>query len=226
MQREEAIGKIRKLLALADGNANENEAVAAALKAQKLIAEFDVQAAEISDGVPQGNPVEVRTAAYSRADWRNWLASAVADGFRCKRYVSMTSLGKRRVEKEQVFVGFELDARAASMTYERLAEVGERLAREECSRRRRLHGSARGVRNSFLHGYVAGIRSELEKQCQALLLVTPKAVADYYAGLDLGNARSRRLSLVQDASDAGRAAGRDAVRAGRIGSSDAYLLPT
>ena len=217
MNREEAVGKIRKLLALADGNANENEAVAAALKAQKLIAEFDVQEAEVSGGGPQGEPVEVGTAAYSRADWRSWLASAVAEGFRCMCYVHWTRHGRRHVEKEQVFVGYELDARAAAMTYEKLAEVGEGLAREECSRRRRLHGSARGVRNSFLHGYVAGVRSELEKQGQALLLVTPRAVAEYYEGLELGNGRSRRFTLVQDASEAGRIAGRDAVRSGRMG---------
>ena len=111
------------------------------------------------------------------------------------------------------------------MTYEKLAEVGERLAKDECSRYRRLHGSARGVRNSFLLGYVHGVRAELEKQCQALMLVRPKAVVDYYDALDLGKGRSRRFAHVADASEAGEAAGREAVRAGRIGTSDARLLP-
>lgn len=149
----------------------------------------------------------------------------MADNFRCMCYMHWTRHRSREVEKQQVFVGYELDARAASMTYEKLAEVGEGLARDECSRYRRLHGSARGVRNSFLSGYVSGVRAELEKQCQALMLVCPKAVVDYYDALDLGKGRSRRFARVADASEAGKAAGRDAVRAGRIGSPDAHLLP-
>jgi len=42
-KRDQVIEKIKKLLALSKKNNNENEKIAAALKAQKLIAEFSVE---------------------------------------------------------------------------------------------------------------------------------------------------------------------------------------
>jgi len=224
MQRDDVIQKVRKLLALASGNANKNEAVAAALKAQKLMADYDVEVDEVAGEEASREPVEVRTEAYARGDWRGWLASAIADNFRCRSYRHWRRKARRNLEHEQVFVGYELDARAAAMTYERLAEVGERLAREECARYRRVYGEARGVKNTFLLGFVNGVRSELEKQSQALMLVCPKEVEEYYDNLKLRKGRAVRISLEHDARAAGASAGHDAVRAGRIGASDAHLL--
>ena len=223
MERDDVISKIRKLLALADGNANRNEAVAAALKAQKLIAEHDIEAYEIAGEEARREPVDIATDGYMRGVWREWLACTVADNFRCKSYQHNTRKRRGTLTHEVHFVGYDLDANAARLTYEKLVEVGERLALEECRRSRRALGHARGVKNDFLYGFVKGVRAELEKQCQALMLVCPAEVQEYFDGLDLRNAGKTKVKRT-GARERGEHAGRDAVRSGRIGASDAPML--
>lgn len=230
MARENIITRIKKLLALAADNASPAEAAAAALKAQKLIVDNDVSKSELYEEEPE-NIVEVAGDDVNGKPWATVLARAIADNFRCQHmyhqhgYKSWSS-GRTHIDsRKPVFVGYETDAEAASVTFNRLYEIGERLADAECRRQRRLYGTAAGVRNSFLvgdgvsTGYVGGIRSELEKQSQELMLVRRKEVDDYYEELTRGCSSMRssvRGCYDNEAARQGYKAGRDSVRSARL----------
>ena len=220
MADKSIIDRIKKLLALAKGNTNTAEATAAALKAQKLIADHDVSKADLYEDEPE----DIRSVTKGNP-WARRLAHAIADNFRCRWYMDRSGtrdIWTRRVTIDDihvVFVGYETDAEAATVTYDRLYEIGNKLANAEVRRARREQGTACGVKNSFLLGYVDGIRKELEKQSTALILVRPKAVDDFYEELssDFTTSRSSVRNAHRGSSyDNGQRAGRDSVRSARL----------
>lgn len=225
MADEKIIERIKKLLALAKNNINAAEATAAALKAQKLIADYDVSKADLY-GEKKDEITEVENELNIKSNpWAKRLAHAIADNFRCRLYINWEGYknfwtGRSTKTAEHiVFMGYETDALAAKVTYDKLYEVGLKLANAECRRVRERYGTASGVKNSFLLGYVKGIRDELEKQSVALVLVRPKAVDDYAEErtADFSQSRSTvRNANVGSSYDSGRKAGRDSVRSARL----------
>lgn len=224
MAEQRIIEKIKKLLALAKGNANTAEATAAALRAQKLIAEYDVSKAELHDGEPE-NLIVVESDSNTHGNpWGIRLANAVADNFRCRLYLHTTSnydrwTGRSKSNRSIVFMGYDTDAEAAKIAFDRLYEIGTKLANAACRKERERWGTATGVRNSFLMGFVKGIRDELEKQSVALVLVRPKAVDDFAEEVTASFRTKRtRVRNVGDSAayNSGRQAGRDSVRSARL----------
>lgn len=221
--REQIIERIKKLLSHSvENGATEAEAVAFALKAQKLIADNDVEDWELGEDCKQ-EVVEVMTdKSYSRT-WRSFLARAIADNFRCKaiqlgRYVGNSSRRKTFI----TFVGYECDAKAASIVFDHLYTIGNKLGK---AHENRCYTEPDAYEN-FVRGFTQGVRDELEKQCQALMLVCPQDVEDYYNDMDLKAARRPRLIWGSEHSqEAGRKAGREAVRSRRVdGGKPAYQL--
>lgn len=226
MADKSIIDRIKKLLALAESNPEAGEAVAAALKAQKLIADYGVSKEELHEDEPEDIEEVENLHNIKGNPWGKSLASAIADNFRCRWYINYEGTrsifgGRARKTKESItFIGYKTDAEAARVTYDKLYEIGNRLAGRECRKSMKEFGTAQGVRNSFLMGYVKGIRDELEKQSVALMLVRPKVVDDYADDRMQGFATSH--SSVRNASyggayDNGRSAGRDSVRSARLG---------
>lgn len=225
MANKAIIDRIKKLLALAKNNTNTAEATAAALKAQKLIADNDVSKADLYQDEPENICEVVDETNIKGNPWAKRLASAIADNFRCRWYLSQDGtrdMWTGRVTTTNlsvVFMGYETDAEAARVTFDRLYEVGTKLANAEARRVRNETGSAYGVKNSFLLGYVSGIRKELEKQSVALVLIRPKAVDDYADDRTKGFRTSRstvRNAGYDSAYDRGQTAGRDSVRSARM----------
>lgn len=122
-ERKAIIARIKKLFALADNNPNANEALAAALKAQKLIANYDIGQCELSHDEEEPI-VEIEALVRERA-WSVALANIVAGNFRCKTF---TRVGSR--EKIPVFLGYEMDSKAAALTYTYLYRAGDRGAKK------------------------------------------------------------------------------------------------
>lgn len=225
MANKNIIDRIKKLLALAKGNTNAAEATAAALKAQKLIADYDVSKADLYEDEPEEIKELQNDNDINGQPWAKRLAGAIADNFRCRYFYRVItnqhwySNRPHKVGEHIAFVGYETDAAAARVTFDRLYEIGNRLADAECRKARKERGTARGVRNSFLMGYVKGIRTELEKQSVALVLVRPKAVDDYTDEVVSGFSSDRshvRNAYSGSAYEKGQKAGRDSVRSARL----------
>lgn len=227
MTREEVLEKIKKLLALSRNNPSEQEATAAALKAQKLMAEYDIEEVELADKCEEMKFVE--TKDFIRRGWRGHLASVVAENFRCrsllKRYPNYDFRVTRNSDPVVQFYGYAMDAEAAALVFEYLYKVGDRLANKKYREYKELGYSTAGVYNSFVGGFVVGVASELEKQSLALMLVVPKEVNESFDAFEFGTCSYNLSVQDSEAYDEGFVAGRDSVRERRMdsGSSD-YML--
>lgn len=220
MEREKVIDKIRKLRehSVANG-ATEAEALAFALKAQRLIADNGIEEWEIEGERVDREVVELESKTTMRRAWRKILLVAIADNFRCRAVLTVEPRGSRW-EQVPTFIGYRADAEAAVLVYDHLLKVGDRLGR----RHEDDHYTDPNAYENFVRGFTDGVRVELEKQCQALMLVCPKEVSDYIDGLHLRRSRApRRIGYSEASREAGRQAGRDAVRSRRMGSGAAML---
>lgn len=221
-KRKSIIDRIKKLLALAADNPSAAEATAAALKAQKLIADNDVAKSELYEKVEE-TISEIHSDRYKGNLWSLVLARTIADNFRCQLYRhGFQEWGGK--EYSIVFVGYETDAQAATVTFNNLFKIGNRLADAEVRMARQRYGTAAGVKDSYLMGrgdggFVGGIRSELEKQCHELMLVRSEKVDDYYEEISrgFGKVRQRRRTYSEGYESKGFKAGRDSVRSARMG---------
>lgn len=224
--RDKIISKIQKLLALADNNPNEAECIAAALKAQKLISEYDVEDSELYD--VEEPLVEYFTYKFTRKIWRGYLAAIIADNFRCKSYIKTVRDFEDdfKLRNTCCFIGYKHDVQAALLVYDKCVEIGERLAKERFDYYKRIYGSAEGVKNTFLEGFCSGIREELSKQCYALALTTPEGVIKYMNNLNLNTTTfSPNVTSFDDYSE-GVARGKDAIRSSRLEKGNLNMLPS
>lgn len=175
---EKIIEKIKKILELSKNNPSVEEAKSAALKAQKLMAEYNIKMSEIEMIDDIENIVEEKIDVGTGNKWKYTLSSIVAKNFRCKYFY----YGKSTV----VFYGYEEDAKISAMTFKLLFDVGNKESakyyqkqRQECLKECRYF-DGRGIKNTFLDGYLLGIQEALERQCTALMIVIPKKVEEKY----------------------------------------------
>lgn len=119
---ESVLQKVRGLLALSGNNPSQAEAQAAALKAQELIAKYNLTLTDVEKETQEIVTSEYRTGVDK--SWKYGLARAVADNFRVMIYWV-----DRRVA---VFYGYKQDTMIAVQVFEYLFKTGERGARAAC----------------------------------------------------------------------------------------------
>ena len=197
MENKKIIDKIRKLMALAGNNPEEHEAIAAALKAQKLMAEHGIQLADVEDDSSESPEIiearyDFTSGGHSMSKWKWKLASIVAENFRCKIYV----IDRKAI----VFYGLESDAKIAQEVFVNLYKIGNRLANRLYYRYKKEGRSTKGIMNDYLIGFTDGVGNALGKQCRALMIVTPKEVEEGWElrSAHMGTMRNR-LSCGGDA---------------------------
>ena len=176
---EKIIEKIKKVLELSKNNPSIEEAKSAAIKAQRLMAEYHISMSEIEAIEGTENIVEERIDVGTGNKWKYTLSSIIAKNFRCKYFY----YGKSSV----VFYGYEEDAKITAMTFKLLFEVGNKESAKYYQKERQkylnvhnIRFDGRGIKNAFLNGYLIGIKESLEKQCTALMIVVPKKVEEKY----------------------------------------------
>lgn len=204
---EKIIEKIQKLLALANNNPNENEAMAAALKAQRLMAENDISLEQVDETIDNKEIVKEIYHASNKHEMKKWkfgLANVVANNFRCKVFFLDG--------KDVVFYGYQADAKIALQVFTFLYEVGNKLAVRYYNKCKKEGRNTQGVMNTYLIGFKDGVASVLEKQCTALMIVTPQEVTDSFEEMTAGWGTLKttiRISRDSRAYDTGKQDGRD-----------------
>lgn len=178
---EEIIAKIQKLLNLANNNPNENEAIAAALKAQEMMAKYNIELDQL-DSKPETREIvkEIYYASdkHEMKKWKIGLANTIANNFRCKVYF---------INGQDVcFYGYKEDAKIALSVFKFLYEVGNKFAVRYYNLCKKEGRETRGVMNTYLIGFRQGVASVLEKQCAALMVITPQEVKDSFAEMSAG----------------------------------------
>lgn len=169
---EKILDKVKKLLALAGNNPSEEEAKAAALKAQELIAQYNLQLADLGEAAEEEKLMFKYFETGVDKAWKYDLSSVVARNFRCR----VTWFGKR----ELGFYGFETDASVACEVFEFLFKTCEKRSRYTADKAYRETGCSKGVYYSFSNGFIQGVASELDKQCTALMIVESPKVKEGY----------------------------------------------
>ena len=171
---EKIISKITKLLALSDleKNPSENEAIAASLAAQRLLAKYNLSMVDVTGERDPEEEIEQVIADVGKGKkWKYNLAAAVADNYACKTF----SQGSDKL----VFYGYKADILIARRVYIYLFKVGNRLANQYVKNyRENTWYDTKGIYNSFVSGFTNGVRKELEKQCTALALVVQPEVQE------------------------------------------------
>ena len=208
MENEKIIAKIKKLFALAENNPSEEEAKAAALKAQELLAQYHIEYADVEeidlDRVEELDEVIVDVPAKK---WKYTLANIVAKNFRCKHFF----YGKQRV----VFYGHQTDAKIASETFKYLFNMGNRLGMRLYNEARNAYRNTSNIYNSCVLGFCRGIEQALAEQSRALMVIVPEDVKDGYEK-KVSGARTMSISGISayrgDAYERGRQQGYNAMK--------------
>ena len=207
---EKIMDKIKKLLALAGNNPSDEEAKAAALKAQQLMAEYNLTVTDAED------KLEISQQSYNCGvdnQWKYSLSQVIAQNFRCEHYW----IGK----KELVFYGYQTDCEIAREVFGFLFNYCKKRMTQVADKAYAETGSSKGVRFSYTRGFVAGIKEVLDAQCTALMIVTPVEVTDSFNEMSKGwksfsvkPAGASRFS--EEHYNMGKQEGRDAMKSRAI----------
>ena len=197
INKEEWIEKIRKLLALAESS-NENEAQAAMLMAQKLMAKHHLELSEIQDAPVDHDVLEQEgdKKAHGSA-WKRRLASLIAHNFQCETYLYGYKTYKT------IFVGKKDNLEICKFVYSsavRFIDINFTKYWNEdgkwnwCGCERPL-SAAISEKTSYANGFIARLREKFKEQkVQAdkegwgLVLVKDADVTAYKATLNLKSA--------------------------------------
>lgn len=196
--REKILEKIEKLLALAGNNPSENEAISAALKAQELMAKYNIELADLEGKSLEQNIVEEtytpKANCHYVRKWRYTLSQIIAKNFCCKTY----SINRDAI----AFYGYEKDAKIAVEVFKFLFETGNKLANRYYLKCKKEGRDTKGVLNTYLVGFCDGIKEVLDKQCTALMIVVPKEIEEAYTE---HSKNFRRMNTSLTTSSDGRA---------------------
>lgn len=213
--REQYIEKIKGLLAIAnDTRADENEAIAAAAMAQKLMAKYNIDIASVETSDDDNEEiVSERIDLDGRYKWKYRLANIISKNFCCKTFVMGTNI---------VFYGYKMHAETAKEVFKFLYDKGNKLSNNYYYKCMKEGRQTKGVKNTFILGYCDGIKEALDKQCTALMLVTPKEVEDKFnmmmRGAKMKDTTMKR-SYDEQAYEDGRFEGRTAMNQRAIESA-------
>lgn len=169
--QEAIIGKVRKLLSLADKakNTSEAEAEMAMLKAQELMAKYGVS---VDSSMPEAiEHINVSCEHPWNMGYRKPLASVIAKNFRCRCWCSGNTV---------MFLGRVIDALIAKETFEYAYKFILEGSGKAYNKAYQMGIQTKGVYNSYALGFINGLESKFEEQCVALMIVTPQDVVDEY----------------------------------------------
>ena len=167
---EKILDKVKKLFALGGNNPSEEEAKSAILKAQKLMAEYNLTLEDIEDDEISSNR-EISSHEFSTGSDNTWkypLSITIANNFRCK----VIWIGKTKV----CFYGYKTDAEIAKETFQFLFKVCKKRMTQVADKAYATTGTSKRVRFSYSQGFVSGVKQVLEKQSTALMIIVPKEV--------------------------------------------------
>lgn len=170
--------KIEKLLAKTiENGCTVEEAASAAKMVQRLVKKYHVDLAEISDEPEKADSERLDVRSVKK--WEMRLVSAIARNMRCEVIISRRYVATSVNRKSFVYIiGMDADRKAVISLYEKLRKICKVGMKKEQDYHKAMFGTSKGIADSYGFGFMQAIRSEMEKQAKALVLVTPKEVDD------------------------------------------------
>lgn len=177
------IDKIEKLLRLSASD-NENEAQAAMLKAQELMAKYEIDREKLSDGEEERTVVSFSSSPF-RDDWVKDVGSVIAHNFRCRLIFTQGKYKGSGGVFRLKFFGFEEDAEICINIFNYAVKV----VRKRFGTLRAIYADAgrefgRNEKMNYTEGFCSGLHHNFEEQKAqsqsfALALVTPPEVNEF-----------------------------------------------
>lgn len=163
--------RVKKLMALARNNPNGHEAAAAALKAQRLMAENGIDTADFDNDMADSDNGSIgeEYSLRSGRSWRFALAASIAECFRCRCFIDGPSVG---------FYGANSDRRICKEVFEGLYYVGNKLGLQAVRNYKEFYPRRKhtGVYDQYVKGFTNGVRNQLTIQAKALMVLIPPQV--------------------------------------------------
>lgn len=200
--KEKIIEKIKKALALANNNKNPNEAQAAMLMAQKMMAKYHIEMQELEEAEEpeiQQDGVEIK-----KGSWRKSLMKLICNNYRCDCYIQGSG------GKKIVIVGAKEDIEIAKTIYEfaenQLLDGFNKYFKNNYEEYTEIQ-IKNAVRKDYADGFIRGLnekfkrqkKEEIKKNEQYALVVTNKKVEEYMENLNIrGHYRPKENSSFID----------------------------
>lgn len=191
--KEKMLEKIKELLNLGDSSRNnsDQEAQAAMLKAQELMAKYDISIEEV-----EGEEEEVYAHEECEHKWdyayRIPLANVLGKNFRCMVYCRGKSV---------VFMGHASDAQICKATFEFAYKFIQRQGNAIYNKKYAMGRPTKGVFNSYAHGFIVGLNEAFDAQCKALAIVTPQDVIDEFNNITKDWQTKKSKNIAQDVTN-------------------------
>lgn len=207
------LSKIAKLRAKAQGTDNKNEAEIFAAKVAELMAEHNLEEAQLNARTNGSAPIGDHTFTGRAPDrWRELIVMGCAELYWCKLYIKHTGRGKRQF----VFCGREHNAVVAMAMTEYLFATVKRMAREFSPNRATQTDFRKGASLTLYSRMVAMAKAQRTEPSTVkgrgnLPVVVEQeqvALASYMADKGLGQARrGKGMRMGVAGGIAGKAAG-------------------
>lgn len=184
-EQEKIVKRVLKLLELANSPYPE-EAQSAILKAEELMAQYNIQKSALSIKLDQVEVTEekVKTGVNSIIQWHTDLITTIAKAFRVKFYYATEYRSSTAV-----FVGEPEDVIVAKATAEFGINTANILWKEFLNEYKRTHDSlptrahTNALKNDYMRAFIRGTKDRLNEQIKArkeLVPVIRKEVIEKY----------------------------------------------
>ena len=168
MDKERLYRRLEALLELSKSDVNEAEALAAAMKAQELIKEYNLSLEEMDEfSKDLSQEIVEEIVKVSQVGWNRSLFSVVAKNSQCYAFVT----GGR---KHMKIYGHRADVDVALSIYRFLHNAAEKLYIDY-----KKHMTSQGYdvhKYSYMTGFISSVQEKMGSQCTALKLVVPEDV--------------------------------------------------
>ncbi|WP_407308797.1 DUF2786 domain-containing protein [Desulfosporosinus sp. SB140] len=222
-KHEKIAHRVRALLNLArnGGDPSSNEAQTALLTAQRIMAEYGLEEAELKDageGLRTKEVLDDYATDFEKLSWwKKRLGKVIGQNFRCYSYLNKCD-GYTRL----AFIGLKDDVEIARELFAFATDFIRAGADQYMKTYRRdflLHQGfragislQRGVRNNYVEGWISGLDSQyteqITKEGWGLVLTKDALVVEAYKNLGLERGKSSAHSVSQgSASQAAYARG-------------------
>lgn len=169
MTNKDTVEKIKKILAKANcPTVSEAEAKTFMLKAQKLMAEEGINEDDLGEDEKQ-RMIMRSVFVPKNPQWCLILAQVIAQNFKCESFEFGIAPGIH-------FLGYEADVEICVQVFEYARKICNRFACREVRKYEKLEKSTNGVYYSYCMGFMVGVKSALDRQCKALMIITPPEI--------------------------------------------------
>lgn len=168
---ETIISKIEKLFALANNNTSAEEAQSALLKAQKLMADYNIEAKAL--GFEKAIKIVDRYTTVKKKKYNIILSSIIAQAFACKTYLHGDIIA---------MFGKEDDVQAAAASVEFISRIMHKQALNAVREAGYIPNRAGSSipYNSYCVGFCCGLKDKSDSQTTALQIVVDQKVEDAF----------------------------------------------